>query len=194
MRDLIRAPVRVADDEAFDRYVEERSTSTVNYIVVRKGWIEKYAISSDGKEVDEWAKANASKIMVPVRHILVKGDKDKPEELEDARRRRPRASSSASRRAKTSRSSRRSSRTIPAARTRAASTPASMVEHFVPEFKKSVDGLKPGELDQKLVQTSFGYHIIKRDPATQGRHRQGATRRRSPTTSRRRWRRTSPPT
>ena len=44
MRDLIKAPVRVAEDEAFDRYKTERTTSTVNYVVVRRSWLEKYAI------------------------------------------------------------------------------------------------------------------------------------------------------
>ncbi len=86
MRDLVKAPVRVADDEAFDRYVEERTTATVNHVIVRKGWVEKYAISSEGKDVDDWAKANAAKIIVPVRHILVKADKTKPEEYEAAKK------------------------------------------------------------------------------------------------------------
>ncbi|MCW5832128.1 MAG: peptidyl-prolyl cis-trans isomerase [Labilithrix sp.] len=41
-----------------------------------------------------------------------------------------------------------------------------MVENFVPEFRTSVEALKPGELDQKLVQTTFGFHIIKRDASS----------------------------
>ncbi|MDF2695053.1 MAG: Foldase protein PrsA precursor [Labilithrix sp.] len=165
MRDLVKAPVRVADDEAFDRYVEERSTSTVGYIVVRKGWIEKYAISSEGKEVDEWAKANASKIVVPVRHILVKGDKDKPEQLEEARKK----AEGILERIKKGEDFAKLAKEFsddPGSKDKGGQYPGEMVENFVPEFKKSVEGLKPGELDPKLVQTSFGFHIIKRDPAT----------------------------
>jgi peptidyl-prolyl cis-trans isomerase D len=165
MRDLIRAPVRVADDEAFDRYVEERSTSTVNYAVVRKGWIEKYAISSDGKEMDEWAKTNASKIMVPVRHILIKGDKEKPEELEAAKKK----AEGILERIKKGEDFAKLAKEFsddPGSKDKGGQYPGEQVENFVPEFKKSVEGLKPGELDQKLVQTSFGFHIIKRDPAT----------------------------
>ncbi len=165
MRDLVKAPVRVADDEAFDRYVEERSTATVSYIVVRKGWIEKYAISSDGKEVDDWAKANASKIIVPVRHILVKGDKEKPEELEEARKK----AEGILERIKKGEDFAALAKEFsddPGSKDKGGQYPGEMVENFVPEFKTSVDALKPGELDQKLVQTSFGFHIIKRDPAT----------------------------
>ena len=165
MRDLVKAPVRVADDEAFDRYVEERSTATVSYIVVRKGWIEKYAISSDGKEVDDWAKANASKIIVPVRHILVKGEKDKPEQLEEARKK----AEGILERIKKGEDFAALAKEFsddPGSKDKGGQYPGEMVENFVPEFKTSVEALKPGELDQKLVQTSFGFHIIKRDPAS----------------------------
>lgn len=165
MRDLIKAPVRVADDEAFDRYVEERSTSTVSYIIVRKGWIEKYAISGEGKEVDEWAKANASKVMVPVRHILVKAEKDKPDQLEEARKK----AEGILERIKKGEDFAKLAQEFsddPGSKDKGGQYPGEMVENFVPEFKNSVEGLKPGELDQKLVQTSFGFHIIKRDPAS----------------------------
>jgi peptidyl-prolyl cis-trans isomerase D len=165
MRDLIKAPVRVADDEAFDRYVEERSTSMVSYIVVRKGWIEKYAISSDPKEIDEWAKTNGSKVMVPVRHILVKGPKDKPDELEKAKKK----AEGILERVKKGEDFAALAKEFsedPGSKDKGGQYPGEQVENFVPEFKASVAALKPGELDQKLVQTSFGYHIIKRDPAS----------------------------
>ena len=165
MRDLIRAPVRVADDEAFDRYVEERSTATVGYIVVRKGWIEKYAISSEGRDVDDWAKANASKIVVPVRHILVKAEKDNPEKLEEARKK----AEGILERVKKGEDFAALAKEFsddPGSKDKGGQYPGEMVQNFVPEFQKSVEGLKPGELDQKLVETSFGFHIIKRDAAT----------------------------
>lgn len=165
MRELIKAPVRVADDEAFDRYVEERSTSTVGYIVVRKGWVEKYAVSPDGKDIDEWAKANASKVMVPVRHILIKGSKDKPEELEAAKKK----AEGILERIKKGEDFAKLAKEFsddPGSKDKGGQYPGADVEHFVPEFKTSVAALKPGELDQKLVQTAYGYHIIKRDPAT----------------------------
>lgn len=165
MRALVKAPIRVADDEAFDRYVQERSTATVNYVVVRKGWIEKYAISSEGKAVDDWAKANSAKIIVPVRHILVKGDKDKPEELEAARKK----AEGALDRLKNGEDFAALAKELsddPGSKDNGGQYPGEQVARFVPEFQASVEALKPGELDPKPVQTSFGFHIIKRDPAT----------------------------
>lgn len=165
MRDLIKAPVRIADDEAFSRYVEERSTSIVNYIVVRKGWIEKYGISSEGKDVDAWQKDNGAKIMVPVRHILVKGDKSKPEEIEAAKKK----AEGILERIKKGEDFGKLAKEFsddPGSKDKGGQYPGESVESFVPEFKTSVAALKPGELDQKLVQTQFGFHIIKRDPAT----------------------------
>lgn len=165
MRDLVKAPVRVAEDEAFDRYVEERSTSTVNYIVVRKGWIEKYAISSEGKDVDDWAKQNGAKIMVPVRHILVKGDKSKPEDLEAAKKK----AEGILERVKKGEDFAKLAKEFsddPGSKDKGGQYPGEAVESFVKEFKDSVAALKPGELDQKLVQTQFGFHIIKRDASS----------------------------
>jgi peptidyl-prolyl cis-trans isomerase D len=165
MRDLVKAPVRVADDEALDRFVEERSTATVNHIIVRKGWIEKYAISSDGKDIDEWAKANAASIVVPVRHILIKADKSKPESLEEARKK----AEGVLERVKKGEDFAALAKEFsddPGSKDKGGQYPGEMVKNFVPEFKASVEALKPGELDQKLVQTNFGFHIIKRDAAT----------------------------
>lgn len=165
MRDLVKAPVRVADDEAFDRYVDERSTATVSYIVVRKGWIEKYAISDSAKDVDAWAKDNAAKIMVPVRHILVKAAKDKEEEVTAAKTK----AEGILERVKKGEDFAKLAKEFsddPGSKDKGGQYPGEQVENFVPEFKTSVAGLKPGELDQKLVQTQFGFHIIKRDAAS----------------------------
>ena len=165
MRDLIRAPVRVADDEAFDKFVEERSTSTVSYVVVRKGWVEKYAVPSEQQKIDEWAKDNGSKIMVPVRHILIKGEKDKPEELEAAKTKAQGILDRIKKGEDFAKLAKEFSED-PGSKENGGQYAGEQVEGFVPEFKASVASLKPGEVDQQLVQTSYGYHIIKRDPAT----------------------------
>lgn len=165
MRDLVKAPVRVADDEALDRYIEERSTSTVSYVVVRKGWVEKYAIDPEGKEADAWAKANPTKIVVPVRHILVKAEKDKPESYEAAKKKAEDILARVKKGEDFGALAKEFSED-PGSKDKGGQYPGDMVEGFVPEFRKSVEGLKPGEVDPNLVETSFGFHIIKRDPAT----------------------------
>jgi peptidyl-prolyl cis-trans isomerase D len=165
MRELIKAPVRVADDEAFDRYVEERSSATVSYVVVRKGWIEKYGISSESKEIDAWAKENGAKIMVPVRHILVKAPKDKADEVEAAKKK----AEGILARVKKGEDFAALAKEFsddPGSKDKGGQYPGEQVENFVPEFRESIAKLKPGELDQNLVQTQFGFHIIKRDPAS----------------------------
>jgi peptidyl-prolyl cis-trans isomerase D len=133
MRDLVKAPVRVADEEVLDRYVDERSTATVSYVVVRKGWVEKYAMSPDEQGL---SKRKASSVLARVK----KGEDFAAlaKELSDD----------------------------PGSKDKGGEYPGEDVAHFVPEFQKSVAGLKPGEVDPNLVQTSFGYHIIKREPAT----------------------------
>jgi peptidyl-prolyl cis-trans isomerase D len=165
MRELIKAPVRVADDEALDRYVEERSSSTVSYVVVRKGWIEKYGISSESKEIDAWAKENAAKIMVPVRHILVKTAKDKPEEADEAKKK-AEGILARIKKGEDFAALAKEFSDDPGSKDKGGQYPGEQVENFVPEFRESVAKLKPGELDPNLVKTQFGFHIIKRDAAS----------------------------
>ncbi|MBS2012175.1 MAG: peptidylprolyl isomerase [Deltaproteobacteria bacterium] len=149
MRDLIRAPVRVAEDEGFDRFKLERTTSTVNYVVVRKGWLEKYALKVDAKELDA-AKAKAKEAS--------EGVKKKAEDVlarvkkgEDFGKLAKEFSED------------------PGSKDNNGEYPGEMVAQFVEPFKKAVDEVKPGELVPHLVETTFGYHIIKRELAKDGK-------------------------
>ena len=149
MRDLIRAPVRVADDEGFDRFKTERTTSTVSYVVVRKGWLEKYALKLDAKEL-EAAKSKAKEASDGVKKkaddVLARVKKGEDfgklakEFSED-----------------------------PGSKDNNGEYPGEMVAQFVEPFKKAVDEVKPGELVPHLVETNFGYHIIKRELAKDGK-------------------------
>ncbi|AKU99553.1 Foldase protein PrsA precursor [Labilithrix luteola] len=167
MRDLVRAPVRVADDEAFDRYQVERTNATVSYAVVRRNWLEKYAISSDQKDIDAWAKdkANLGEIKVPVRHILVKfpGEKDEDKAAAKAK------AEGLLERVKKGEDFAKLAKEFsddPGSKEKGGQYPGEMVEQFVEPFKVAVASVKPGELVPNLVETQFGYHIIKRDEAT----------------------------
>ncbi len=166
MRDLIKAPVRVADDEGFDRFVVERTTATVSFLMVRNSWIEKYAIATEQKDIDAWAKekGNLQKVVVPVRHILIKGG-EKDEEKTAAKTK----AQEILERVKKGEDFAKLAKEFsddPGSKDKGGQYPGEMVENFVEPFKKSVEGLKPGELDQNLVETNFGFHIIKRDEAT----------------------------
>jgi peptidyl-prolyl cis-trans isomerase D len=165
MRDLVRTPVRVADDEAFDRFQKERTTAVLNYTVVRKSWIEKYAVAAESKDVDAWAKdkANLAQVKVPVRHILVKAEK--PEEKAAAKKK----AEGILERVKKGEDFATLAKEFsddPGSKDKGGQYPGEMVSQFVEPFKKTVASLKPGELSQELTETDFGWHVIKRDDAT----------------------------
>ena len=167
MRDLIRGPVRIAEDEALDRFKTERTTSTVSYAVVRRSWIEKYGISADAKDLEAWQKdkINLAQIKVPVRHILVKFGGDKPAEKEASRAKaqgifdRVKKGEDFAKLAKEFSDD-------PGSKDKGGMYPGEMVEQFVEPFKKAVESVPPGTLVPNLVETSFGYHVIKRDEAS----------------------------
>ena len=167
MRDLVRAPVRVAEDEALDRFKVERTTATVNYAVVRRSWLEKYAISSDPKDIDTWSKdkVNLAQIKVPVRHILVKFAGEKPEE-KDASKAKAQGIFDRVKKGEDFAKLAKEFSEDPGSKDKGGQYPGEMVEQFVEPFKKAVESVKPGELVPNLVETQFGYHIIKRDDAT----------------------------
>ena len=167
MRDLVRAPVRVAEDEALDRFKIERTTATVNYAVVRRSWLEKYAISTDPKEIDTWSKdkVNLAQIKVPVRHILVKFAGDKPEE-KDASKAKAQGIFDRVKKGEDFAKLAKEFSEDPGSKDKGGQYPGEMVEQFVEPFKKAVESVKPGELVPNLGETQFGYHVIKRDEAT----------------------------
>ncbi|MDB4933222.1 MAG: Foldase protein PrsA precursor [Labilithrix sp.] len=167
MRDLIRAPVRVAEDEALDRYKTERTTATVNYVVVRRSWLEKYAIPSEAKDIDAWAKdkTNLAAIKVPVRHILVKFAGEKPEE-KDAAKAKAQGIFDRVKKGEDFGKLAKEFSDDPGSKDKGGMYPGEMVEQFVEPFKKAVESVGPGTLVPNLVETQFGYHIIKRDEAT----------------------------
>lgn len=165
MRDLVRAPVRIAEDEALDHYIHERTTATVSYIVVRRSWIEKYGITADQKDIDAWAKdkTNLASIKVPVRHILIKADK--PEEKDAAKKK----AEEVLQRVKKGEDFAKLAKEFsadPGSKDKGGQYPGEMVEQFVDPFKQAVASVKPGELVDHPVETQFGWHIIKRDEAT----------------------------
>jgi peptidyl-prolyl cis-trans isomerase D len=167
MRDLVRAPVRVADDEALDRYMTERTTSTVRYAVVRRSWIEKYAVSADPGAVDAWAKdkTNLAQVTVPVRHILVKPQGDAPEAMEGAKKK-AQDLIARIRKGEDFGALAKEHSEDPGSKDKGGQYPGEMVQQFVEPFRKTVESLAPGELAPEPTETTFGYHVIKRDPAT----------------------------
>jgi peptidyl-prolyl cis-trans isomerase D len=167
MRDLVRAPVRVAEEEALDRYKTERSTSTVSYAVLRRSWLEKYAIASAPSDIEAWSKdkVNLAQIKVPVRHVLVKFASEKQED-KDAAKAKAQGIFDRIKKGEDFGKLAKEFSDDPGSKDKGGMYPGEMVEQFVEPFKKAVESVKPGELVPNLVETTFGWHVIKRDEAT----------------------------
>jgi peptidyl-prolyl cis-trans isomerase D len=173
MRDLVRAPVRVADDEAFDRYVVERTTATVNYVVVRKSWVEKYAIASDPKDVEAWAKdkKNLTSVKTNVRHILVKyRERGEGEPSPEKKAETKKKADDIYARLKKGEDFGKLAKEFsddPGSKDKGGMYEASLVPQFAEEFQTAYNALAPGETTNGPIEIpAFGWHIIKKDEAT----------------------------
>lgn len=167
MRDLVKAPVRVSDDEAFDRYVVQRTTAQLGYVVVRKGWVEKYAMATDPAVVDAWAKNkdNLKKVKSSVRHVLI-GTRGKSGEEKDQLKAKAEDILARAKKGEDFGKLAKEFSEDPGSKDKGGQYAGDMVEHFVEPFKKAYYDLAPGEITPTLVETDFGWHVIKKDEAT----------------------------
>lgn len=177
MRDVIRAPVRVSDEESFGGYVREKTSATVEYFEVKHDYVARYMTQVNGADVDTWMKDAAHKALVDkefegmkatflpkdkhIRHILVKVA----------------PSASAQDRAKAQAKLGRAWAMLKSGAAFASvakefSEDSSSgtggdvgddTKGFVSSFRIAADALKPGEVTDGAIQSEFGYHIIEKD-------------------------------
>ncbi|HEU4536708.1 MAG TPA: SurA N-terminal domain-containing protein, partial [Polyangiaceae bacterium] len=55
VRDLVRARVRVSDDEAYAEYLRRKGRATAKYVRFDRAWFAQYAVADDDAAVDAWA-------------------------------------------------------------------------------------------------------------------------------------------
>jgi len=184
MRDLVRAPVRVSEIEAFEGYVGEKSSATVMYVPVKQSFVARYGLAVSDADVDKWAadKDNAKQISdlveqrkadsTPkanhIRHILVKVE---PSATSDAKAAALAKISEAVARVKRGAAFADVAREVSQDFGSAAKggDVGDKTDGFVAPFKKAADALKPGEMTSAAIETQFGYHVIlKDDPAKAG--------------------------
>lgn len=173
VRDLVRTPVRVADDEAFDRFVTERTTSTVSYAVVRKSWVEKYAMASDAKDVEAWTKEkkNLLGVKTSVRHILVKyKERGEPDPSPAKKAETKKKADDIYARIKKGEDFGKLAKELsddPGSKDKGGQYEASLVPQFAEEFQAAYNSLAPGEVTNGPIEIpAFGWHIIKKDEAS----------------------------
>jgi parvulin-like peptidyl-prolyl isomerase len=180
MRDLIIAPVRVSDSDAFAVYDEEKSTATVNTITIDQGWVEKWSAPPATADIDAWMadKVNSDEVDktaatreaddLPlaghVRQILAKLP---PEPTEDdlhnaavklaAARARVAAGATFAEVARETSEDRGSSRR--------GGDLGDKMDDLLPQVRDAASALKPGQMSA-AIQSPMGLHLVwKDDPA-----------------------------
>ena len=178
MRDVIRAPVRVSEAEAWEEYERRYDTATVAWIPVKESWAARWAAANASagrrRRVGEGPPGRTSTRSSPIarrptrrrpghlRHILVKlpygaTDDEKAAALAKL--------SWAVARIKAGESFAEVARETSDDTGSAAQggDVGDKTDAFVPPFKAAADALSPGETTAGAVETQFGYHFIMRD-------------------------------
>jgi len=182
MRDLVRAPVRVSEEEALASYLTEKSVATFTYVEVRPDFLARYSADPPvtDAEIEAWAKKpENAKILEStlelrkknppkdgnIRHILVK-----VAPTDDAK-------AHAKALAKITEAWARIQRGEPFAevahaisedssKDKGGSLETDKTDGFVPAFKAAASKLKNGEMTQTAIESQFGYHLIVRDDSS----------------------------
>lgn len=176
VRDVVRDPIRISDDEAWAEYDRVHSTATLSYVPVKESWAARWAVDVAQTDVDSWMKDHQSdfdkefeerkKTDLPqaghIRHILVKlpygaTDDEKATALAKL--------SWAVARVKAGEPFAEVARDVSEDTGSAAmgGDVGTTTASFVAPFRIAADTLKPGDATAGAVETQFGYHYIVRD-------------------------------
>jgi peptidyl-prolyl cis-trans isomerase D len=177
MRDLITAPIRVSDDEAYQLYEGQKSSASVSTIAVKQSWVARWTPPPASADIDAWihdpgngealekvaSTRDADDLPKAdhIRHILIKTPPDPTEDdLRNA------ASRLAIARARIA-----SGETFAeVARDMSEDKGSAMrggdvgdkLDGFVGPFRDAASALKPGDMTV-AIQTQFGLHLITKD-------------------------------
>jgi len=176
VRDSVRDPIRISENEAWDEYERQKSTAMVTYIPVKETWAMRWAMDVNQGDIDFYLKDNPKALDKPIeerqkdavpvaghlRHILVKlpygaTDEEKAAALAKL--------SWAAARIKAGEPFAEVARQTSddTASAKKGGDLGDKTDGFVPPFKAAADALKPGEITPGAVETQFGYHYIERD-------------------------------
>jgi peptidyl-prolyl cis-trans isomerase D len=180
MRDLVRARVRVGDEEAFTTYQREKSSATIRFAAFRRNWFAQHAIDLSPAAIDGWTKNHKDEVdrvfetrksqYLPecrsARHILVK----LPEGATDDQK------ATASKKASTLLERVRKGEDF-AKVAREESDDSSAQDggdlgcfqrgRMVKPFEDAAYAMNPGQISD-VVPTQYGFHVIKLDAIHKG--------------------------
>ncbi len=180
VRELIQAPVRVSEAEAFELYVREKTNATLSYIEIRDDYAAESLVEFNQADIDVWAKEHqgdvdkafdeAKKTDLPkastVRHILIKFNGDTQAKKDKALEKISLLAARIKAGQPFGMIAREFSEDDPGSKASGGAYEEKMVEGFVESFKKAFASLKPGHMTETAVESPYGYHLIMRDDIT----------------------------
>jgi hypothetical protein len=142
----------------------EAAPLLVEFIVIHRRWVEK-VLATTPAEVKAWAEApeNASAVSGPFRHILIKA-KDSKDEA-PARKKAQGILDRIKKGEDFAKLAKQYSED-PGSKESGGEYAADTVKDFVEPVRTAFGSLKPGETTPDLVKTQFGFHIIKKERAS----------------------------
>jgi peptidyl-prolyl cis-trans isomerase D len=175
MRDLVRARVRVGEQEAWSVYQREKATVTIRFAALRREWFARHAIDASPAAVEAWARQHEEEVSktfegrkaqyLPecraARHILVKVPEGATDDQKaEARKKIDLALQRIERKEDFAAVARQVSEDTSAAE--GGDLGCFQRGRMVKPFEDAVFGLEVGAVSA-VVETHFGLHIIKLD-------------------------------
>jgi peptidyl-prolyl cis-trans isomerase D len=177
MRDVIRAPIRVSEAEAWEEYRRQYDTATVAWIPVKESWAGRWAgANASAADVDAWVKEHQKEFDAELtereaadapkaghlRHILVKLPYGATDEEKAAGLAKLSWAVARVRAGESFAEVARVTSDDPGSAAQGGDL-GDKTDSFVPAFKAAADALAPGQSTAGAVETQFGYHYIVRD-------------------------------
>jgi peptidyl-prolyl cis-trans isomerase D len=189
MRDVVRTRVRLAEDEAFDAYAHDTAAVSAKFVKISRPWLARYVIPRGKEAIDAFIASHKEQIDTTyesrkaqftgecrrARHVLIKASHAASDDEKVAARKRI---DEAAERIK------KGERFEDVAREMSDDTSAIdggdlgcvSKGKMVKPFEESVFSLKPGDVSS-VVETEFGFHIIKVEAILTGAELEAQARR-----------------
>lgn len=175
MRDLVRARVRVSEGEAFEVFSREKSTASVKYVRLQRGWFARHAVDRSASAVDAFIEGHKDQVNGSVearkkqvgaecrlaRHILIKASHAATDDEKAAARKRIEA---ALERVKKGAAFEEVARELSEDTSSVDGGDVGCVAKgkMVKPFEDAVFALKAGGVSD-VVETEYGFHVVKLD-------------------------------
>ncbi|MCC7535844.1 MAG: peptidylprolyl isomerase [Deltaproteobacteria bacterium] len=183
MRQAIRAGVRVSEDEVWDDYVRREEQTGIRYMRFSKLWFREN-LQPTSEEIDRWVTQNQAEVdreytrqrfrytglekQVRARHILIKAGEDATDEVREAARTRAQALLAQAREGADFAALARDNSEDTGSARRGGDLGYNPRGRMVEQFDQAMFSLAAGQITPELVQTRYGFHIIKVEGVREG--------------------------